>query len=53
MMRQMGKMSGLMKGLGKMGGAGAPPLPGANPWGQSGNFPFGRKGGGKGFGRKF
>jgi signal recognition particle subunit SRP54 len=54
MMRQMGKMGGLMKGLGKMGGAGGMPEASAsNPWGQSSGLPFGRKGGGKGFGRKF
>jgi signal recognition particle subunit SRP54 len=57
MMRQMGKMGGLMKGLGKMGtGANAPGQSAASagtPWGQNPGLPFGRRSGGKGFGRKF
>lgn len=49
MMRQMGKMSSLMRGIGKMGSN--PMAQSGNPWAQASN-PFARKGA-KGFGRKF
>jgi signal recognition particle subunit SRP54 len=51
MMKQMGKMGGLMKGLGKMGTGGEAPASN-NPWAQNTALPFGKRGG-KGFGRKF
>jgi len=57
MMKQMGKMGGLMKGLGKMGSGAVPGSPASSSagtaWGQNPGLPFGRRGGGKGFGRKF